>query len=111
MNRLILLFFAKAILCFHLCVFIRTTEISLSAFLIVIFYGMNIVFEISDFRRGVALDLRYCGLLRSVGWLLLADLNVWPFTRVVNLHLCNILGHAGALIGFLTALFFISLAY
>jgi ABC-type polysaccharide/polyol phosphate export permease len=54
MNRLILLFFAKgSVLCFHVSVFIRTTEFSLSAFLIVILYGMNIVFEISDFRRGV----------------------------------------------------------
>jgi hypothetical protein len=55
MNRLILFFFAKSpVLCFHLSMFIRTTEFSLSAFLIVILYGMNIVFEISDFRRGVA---------------------------------------------------------
>jgi ABC-type polysaccharide/polyol phosphate export permease len=55
MKRLILLFFAKtSVLCFHISLFIRTTEFSLSAFLIVILYGMNIVFEISDFRRGVA---------------------------------------------------------
>jgi hypothetical protein len=55
MNRLIFLFFAKAsVLCFHLSMFIRTTEFSLSASLIVILYGMNVIFEISDFRRGVA---------------------------------------------------------
>jgi hypothetical protein len=41
--------------------------------------------------------------------LLPADRNViliWPVTGLVNLHLCNILGRAGALIGFLTSLFF-----
>jgi hypothetical protein len=41
--------------------------------------------------------------------LLPADVNViliWPVRRVVSLHLCNILDHAGALIGFLTSLFF-----
>lgn len=55
MNRLILLFFAKAsVLCFHLSLFIRTTEFSLSASLIVVLYGVNLVFEISDFRCGVA---------------------------------------------------------
>jgi hypothetical protein len=54
MNRLILLFFAKAaVLCFHLSLFIRTIEFSLSASLIVILYGKSVVFGISDFRRGV----------------------------------------------------------
>jgi hypothetical protein len=120
MNRLILLFFAKAILCFHLSLFIRTIEFSLSASVMVILYFFVCIcyryiiwneccfrnFRLSPLCRW---DLRYCGLLRSVGWLLPADRNViliWPVTRLVNLHLCNILGRAGALIGFLTSLFF-----
>ena len=55
MDRLILLFYAKAsVLCFNLSLFIRTTAFSLSASRIVIVYGMNVVFEISDFHRNVA---------------------------------------------------------
>jgi hypothetical protein len=50
MNRLILLFYAKAsVLCFNLSLFIRTTAFSLSASLVVILYVMNVVFELSDF--------------------------------------------------------------
>jgi hypothetical protein len=67
-------------------------------------YGVNVVFEISDFRRGVAeILLLWFAVQRQL--LLSTDLNViliWPVIHVVNLHL---LCRTGALIGFLPSLF------